>query len=124
MTKLNLGLLEKRWINKPRNRGKPTPHIASEAAATALAMRASSDSQSRCGAKLNVLLPSARGLQEKTPNADWMIAGYASWPKQQRSGPKNWGIVCAHGSTTKFDSLRQGPRTSASPIVTWGTHVT
>ena len=82
MTKLYLGSLENRWTNAPRKRGKPTPQIASDAAATIRATRASSESQSRCGAKLNVLLPSASVLHANTPNADWMIEGYTSCPKQ------------------------------------------
>jgi hypothetical protein len=81
MVKLHFGLFENRWISVPRKRGNPTPQIASDTAATALATWASSESQSRCGAKLNVVLPSISVLQEKTPNADWMIAGYTSWQK-------------------------------------------
>ena len=78
MLKLYFGLFENRWIIAPRQRGNPTPQIASDAAATALATWAMSESQSRWGAKLNMVLPSASVLQEKTPNADFMIAGYTN----------------------------------------------
>jgi hypothetical protein len=47
MVKLHFGLFENRWISVPRKRGNPTPQIASDAVATALATWASSESQSR-----------------------------------------------------------------------------
>ena len=78
MTKLYFGSFAFRLISRPRAIGKPTPHSTSEAAATALATPAWSESQSRCGAKLKVRLPSASVLQENDPNAVWMIAGYAN----------------------------------------------
>ena len=110
-----LYLLEENRIYTPSNKGNPSPHTASDVAATALAIVASSDSQSRCGARRKVLLPSARVLQEKIPNADWMMAGYASWQTQTRL--TGVGYPVAVGSH-KADSLWVATHTSISPIAT------
>ncbi len=99
MLKLYFGLFENRWISAPRRRGNPTPQIPSDAAATAFATWASSEPQSRWGAKLNVVLPSASVLQEKTPNADWMIAGYTSWQKNGGRTRPGVSLLCVARTT-------------------------
>jgi hypothetical protein len=112
MVKLYFGLPANRWIRVPRKRGNPTPHIPRDAAATARPTRASSDLQSRCGAELNISLSSASVLQENNPNADWMIAGYTSWQRQQE-GSRGRGITLGlHGTGIRYAPADRVPQSA------------